>query len=74
MDEDQGLQTDEIAFSTSILSWKSTCFSAAVCANRSYQRALHLAPWQANIYTDIAIALDVICSLKESENQDLNAR
>lgn len=73
MDEDQGLQTDEIAFSTSILSWKRTCFSAAVCANRSYQRALHLAPWQANIYTDIAIALDVICSLKESENQDLNA-
>lgn len=39
---------------------------AAVSAKTSYQRALHLAPWQANIYADIAITSDAIFSLNES--------
>ena len=69
-----GSKTDEKAFNTSILSWKRTCSLAAVCASRSYQRALHLAPWQANIYTDVAMTLDVISSLKETEKKDMSAR
>uniref|UniRef100_A0A5B7C540 Tetratricopeptide repeat protein SKI3 n=1 Tax=Davidia involucrata TaxID=16924 RepID=A0A5B7C540_DAVIN len=73
MEEGRGLETDEESFSTSILSWKRTCCLAAVSASRSYQRALHLVPWQANIYTDIAITSDLICSLKGNDKQDLNA-
>lgn len=73
MDENQGLQDDEIAFRNSILSWQGTCFTAAVSASHSYQRALHLAPWQANIYIDIGIAVDAICSLKENEKHNLYA-
>ncbi|KAK4486866.1 hypothetical protein RD792_006174 [Penstemon davidsonii] len=63
---------DELAFKSSISTWKSTCFLAARNANRSYQRALHLAPWQANIYADIAIASDLALSLKEYPKEDLN--
>ncbi|KAM7521358.1 hypothetical protein LguiB_020320 [Lonicera macranthoides] len=74
MEEDMGSETDEKAFNTSILSWKRTCSLAAVCASRSYQRALHLAPWQANIYTDVAMTLDVICSLKETQKKGMSAR
>lgn len=73
MDENQGLQDDDIAFRNSVISWQRTCFSAAVSASRSYQRALHLAPWQANIYIDIGIAVDAICSLKEDEKNNLYA-
>ncbi|KAK2988160.1 hypothetical protein RJ640_020642, partial [Escallonia rubra] len=73
MDEDRGLETDVKAFSSSIISWKTSCFLAAARASRSYQRALHLTPWQANIYCDIAIALDMSCSLKESGKQELSA-
>ena len=39
---------------------------AAVSSKSSYQRALYLAPWQANIYTDIAITSDLIYSLNEA--------
>ncbi|KAL8088263.1 tetratricopeptide repeat protein SKI3 isoform X1 [Apium graveolens] len=73
MDEYQGLQDDATAFRNSVLSWQKVCFSAAVSASRSYQRALHLAPWQANIYIDIGIAVDAICSLKEDEKHNLHA-
>lgn len=73
MDENQGLQDDEIAFRNSVLSWHKICFSSAVSASRSYQRALHLAPWQANIYIDIGISVDAICSLKEDEKHNLYA-
>ncbi|KAK9269809.1 hypothetical protein L1049_025382 [Liquidambar formosana] len=73
MEEGQSLEIDEEAFKTSILSWKRTCCLAAISASRSYQRALHLAPCQANIYTDIAITSDLICTLKESYERDLNA-
>ncbi|XP_058073295.1 tetratricopeptide repeat protein SKI3 [Magnolia sinica] len=72
-DEGQGLGIDEDSFKTSISSWKGKRLLAAVIANRSYQRALHLTPWQANIYTDIAISLDLICSLEERSYSDLEA-
>ncbi|EOA34750.1 hypothetical protein CARUB_v10022321mg [Capsella rubella] len=63
-----GTQNSEFTlktFSDSILSWKSICYSAALSAKASYQRALHLAPWQANIYTDIAITCDLVSSLSD---------
>ncbi|KAK6939145.1 hypothetical protein RJ641_032653 [Dillenia turbinata] len=60
------------AFKTSILTWKRCCYVAAIAAHNSYQRALHLAPWQANMYTDIAISLDLICSLEENFNHNLS--
>lgn len=68
MDEESVLGTDEKALTISIISWKNVCSSAALSARRSYQQALHLAPWQANIYTDIAITIDVINSFKEEKN------
>lgn len=70
MDEGLKLKIDEEAFRTSILSWKRKCLLAAIAASRSYQRALHLAPWQANIYTDIAISVDLISSLEERSEPD----
>ncbi|KAL7128860.1 hypothetical protein ABFS83_13G022300 [Erythranthe nasuta] len=63
---------DEISFSTSISTWKRNCFIAARNSRRSYQRALHLAPWLANIYADVAIASDLCLSLKESPEEELN--
>lgn len=71
MDEDPALETDYKALTASIVSWKNICSSAAVSARRSYQQALHLAPWQANIYTDIAITIDGIYSVKGEEKHDL---
>ncbi|XP_058220446.1 tetratricopeptide repeat protein SKI3 isoform X2 [Rhododendron vialii] len=71
-EEGQSFENDHEAMRTSILSWRTTCQSAAVYACSSYQRALHLAPWQANIYTDIAIASDLICSFNECTKQDHN--
>lgn len=73
MEESKGLEFDEEAFNTSILSWRHTCRLAAISAKFSYQRALLLAPWQANIYTDIAISLDLIDSLSKSSGHELNA-
>ncbi|KAI3757028.1 hypothetical protein L6452_04561 [Arctium lappa] len=70
MDENPVLETDKKALTASILSWKNTCSSAALSARHSYQQALHLAPWQANIYTDIAVTIDVINSYKEEEKHD----
>ncbi|KAG5542661.1 hypothetical protein RHGRI_015710 [Rhododendron griersonianum] len=71
-EEGQSFENDHEAMRTSIHSWRTTCQSAAVYACSSYQRALHLAPWQANIYTDIAIASDLICSFNECTKQDHN--
>lgn len=61
--EDWGQCSD--SFRTSILSWKQTRILALFSAKCSYQQALHLAPWEANIYTDIAITLDNISSLND---------
>lgn len=63
----------EDEFSRSILSWRKARQSAALSANCSYQRALHLAPWQANIYMDVAVAVDLEYSLQESQEDDLSS-
>lgn len=63
-------QVDETCFKSSVSTWKRTCFIASRNASRSYQRALHLAPWLANAYIDIAIAADVSLSFKESPKDD----
>lgn len=72
MEEGQGLEFDVETFNASILSWKKTCILAAISAKCSYQQALHLAPWEANIYTDIAITADLISSLTMSDGNDFN--
>nr|XP_011464990.1 PREDICTED: tetratricopeptide repeat protein 37 [Fragaria vesca subsp. vesca] len=70
MEEDHGLEFDVEAFNNSILSWKHTCYVAAKTARCSYQRALHLAPWQANAYSDIAVTSNYINSLDNSSGHD----
>ncbi|KAL2349572.1 hypothetical protein Fmac_003572 [Flemingia macrophylla] len=69
----QELESNKEAFSASIISWRRTCLLAARHAMFSYQRALHLSPWQANIYADIAVTSDLITSLDENYKQDINA-
>ncbi|CAK9325078.1 unnamed protein product [Citrullus colocynthis] len=71
MEEDWG-QCSE-SFRTSILSWKQTRSLALFSAKCSYQQALHLAPWEANIYTDIAITLDIISSLNDDSGFGFNS-
>ncbi|KAI3938059.1 hypothetical protein MKW98_018615 [Papaver atlanticum] len=65
MDGKMCIDYDEVAFRKSIASWKRSLYLAAVSASRSYQRALHLTPWKANIYADIAISMDLILSMEE---------
>ncbi|XP_057975625.1 tetratricopeptide repeat protein SKI3 isoform X2 [Malania oleifera] len=72
MEERWNMEIERETFNDSVLSWKRTCYLAAMSANSSYQRALHLAPWQANLYTDIAVASDLVCSLKGTCKHDLN--
>lgn len=67
---EEGL-ADETAFSSSVISWRRTRFLAASHASHFYQRALRLTPWQANIYVDVAIASDLISSLKVNPKEDL---
>ncbi|RDY08827.1 Tetratricopeptide repeat protein SKI3, partial [Mucuna pruriens] len=69
----QELESNKEAFSASIISWRRTCLLAARDAWFSYQRALHLSPWQANIYADIAVTLDLITSLDKNYKQDIYA-
>ncbi|KAI4336665.1 hypothetical protein L6164_015163 [Bauhinia variegata] len=73
IEENQKLESDKEAFNASVLAWRKMCFSAATYARISYQRALHLAPWQANIYVDIAITSDLICSFNRNYKKDSNA-
>lgn len=73
MDEGLGSGTDEYSFSHSVLSWRRICCLAVRSACCSYQRALHLSPWQANVYTDIAIASELLFSLKENCKDDMNS-
>ncbi|XP_050376108.1 tetratricopeptide repeat protein SKI3 [Argentina anserina] len=70
MEEDCGLEFDVEAFNNSILSWKHTCYVAAKTASCSYQRALHLAPWQANAYSDIAVTSNYINTLDSSSGHN----
>ena len=67
------MESNKEAFSASIISWRRTCLLAARLARFSYQRALHLCPWQANIYADIAVTSDLITSLDKNYEQDSNA-
>lgn len=71
MEEDWGLCAE--SFRTSILSWKQTRSLALLSAKCSYQQALHLAPWEANIYTDIAITLDIISTLNGDSGSEFNS-
>lgn len=64
-------QADETSFISSISTWKRTCFLASRNASRSYQRALHFAPWMANAYIDVAIAADLSLSFEESHQGNL---
>lgn len=59
---------DEEIFKASVLEWKNTCLSAASGAKLSYQRALHLTPWEANIHIDTAICLDLMCIMEGSNS------
>ncbi|WCJ44793.1 Tetratricopeptide repeat (TPR)-like superfamily protein [Euphorbia peplus] len=68
---DESAAFDVKTFDASIRSWKQTCLLASMSARRSYQRALHLAPWQANLYIDIALTLDLISSMDENYGYDL---
>ncbi|KAL8541026.1 hypothetical protein ACS0TY_002348 [Phlomoides rotata] len=61
-DEAMSKQVDEISFNSSISTWKKPCFLAAKNVSLSYQRALHLSPWLANIYVDVAAASDLCLS------------
>ncbi|KAM0878423.1 hypothetical protein ACQ4PT_034890 [Festuca glaucescens] len=62
---------DEHTFKASVLEWRSTCLSAANGAKLSYQRALHLTPWEANIHIDTAVCLDLICTMEKNNSVDL---
>ncbi|KAK9143727.1 hypothetical protein Syun_013127 [Stephania yunnanensis] len=62
--ENQHLDTDKEGLKCSINDWKRKCFLAAIFANRSFQRALHLTPWLSNIYIDVATSIDLISSLE----------
>ncbi|XWS14326.1 hypothetical protein CRYUN_Cryun35bG0000500 [Craigia yunnanensis] len=70
MEESQSLEYKAETFEKSIYSWKNTCHLAAIYARNSYQRALHLAPWQANIYIDIAISSDLVTSFYKDYTHD----
>ncbi|KAJ8643682.1 hypothetical protein MRB53_005430 [Persea americana] len=71
-DEGEMIENDE-SFRETVCSWRRKRLSAAISASRSYQRALHLTPWQASIYTDIAISLDLIFHLEERTVSDPDA-
>lgn len=68
--ESNGIEVDEKSFKTSVSSWRRSSLSSAVVAKLCYQRALHLCPWQANAYTDIALSLDLLCSLEDKDRTD----
>jgi superkiller protein 3 len=63
-------ELNEEEFRNSILKWRNTRISAACSARKSYQRALHLSPWQPNIYSDMSICLDLIFSLEGTAEPD----
>jgi len=72
--EVQKLESNKEAFSTSIISWRKTYFLAAIHARFSYQRALHLSPWQAKIYSHIGVISYLITSLSQNYKQNLSAQ
>ncbi|XP_062095630.1 tetratricopeptide repeat protein SKI3-like [Humulus lupulus] len=75
MEESQNLEHNVSveAFNVSINAWKNARCLAATSARLSYQRALLLAPWEANIYTDVAISSDIINTFTKCSDFDINA-
>ncbi|KAF8728036.1 hypothetical protein HU200_018610 [Digitaria exilis] len=57
---------DAEMFKYSVQEWRNVCRSAANGAKHSYQRALHLTPWEANAHNDTAICLDLIYSMDDN--------
>ncbi|CAI0434743.1 unnamed protein product, partial [Linum tenue] len=68
VEDDKMIQSDAKAFNGSLVSWKQTCLLAAFSSRRSYLKAVHLAPWQASIYADTAIASDMISSMEDEDS------
>lgn len=71
--EEESFGNEREAFSYSVCSWKRQRILKAVNAKRAYQHALHLSPWQANLYKDIAISIDLINYLHGNEMSDENS-
>ncbi|KMZ74256.1 Tetratricopeptide repeat (TPR)-like superfamily protein, partial [Zostera marina] len=71
--ENTHIKVNKEVLEASIHRWRNTCKSSAVNAKQSYQRALHLTPWEASIYTDIAISLDLVQSFEGKSVLDLNS-
>lgn len=63
---------DARIFKDSVQEWRNTCLSVANGAKLSYQRALHLTPWEANVHNDTAICLDLISSMDENNRLNPN--
>ncbi|XP_035819938.1 tetratricopeptide repeat protein SKI3 isoform X3 [Zea mays] len=63
---------DAQMFKNSVQEWRNTCLLAANGAKLSYQRALHLTPWEANVHNDMAICLDLICSMDDKNRFNPN--
>lgn len=71
--ENTHIKVNKEVLEASIHRWRNTCKSSAVNAKQSYQRALHLTPWEASIYTDIAISLDLVQSFEGKSVLDPNS-
>lgn len=71
MENGLGEKDDDRTLNDSIISWKRKRSLAAVSGCRSYQRALHLAPWEPNLYADIAIASELSLYSEEKNRVDL---
>ncbi|CAL4923688.1 unnamed protein product [Urochloa decumbens] len=63
---------DSHMFKDSVQEWRNSCLSAASGAKLSYQRALHLTPWEANVHNDTAICLDLIYSMEDNNRHNPN--
>ncbi|XP_078443584.1 tetratricopeptide repeat (TPR)-like superfamily protein isoform X2 [Wolffia australiana] len=60
-------EMDQESFEDSVRHWRQALVSAIESAKLSYQRALHLSPWQANLYTDVANSIEVANTFKDRQ-------
>ncbi|CAA7408040.1 unnamed protein product [Spirodela intermedia] len=58
-------ENDQELFETSVQRWTRARVLSVQSATHAYQRALHLSPWQANIYSDIANSIDLMDAFDE---------
>ena len=63
---------DAQMFKDSVQEWRNAILSAANGAKLSYQRALHLTPWEANVHNDTAICVDLIYSMDGNNRHNPN--